>query len=86
MAKSKNMKFPKLKTLTGLAEIISAIAIVVSLFYVSGQINQNTEAIKSATTQSVHENFASWYDSVQGNPNLLGISIRGMRDYSSLTA
>lgn len=79
------MRYPKLKTLTGLADIISAIAIVVSLFYVSNQINQNTEAIKSSATQSVHENFASWYNSVQDNPDLLEISIKGMRNYSSLT-
>ena len=79
------LRIPKLNTLTGLAEIISAIAIIISLFYVSNQINQNTNAIKSASTQSVHENFASWYSSVQGDPSLLGISIKGMENYSSLT-
>lgn len=67
------LKIPKLNTLTGIAEIISAIAIIISLFYVSNQINQNTNAIKSASTQSVHENFASWYSSVQSDPSLLGI-------------
>ncbi len=84
MASSK-FKIPKFNTLVGLAEIVSAIAVVISLIYVSFQINQNTTAIKSATTQSVHDNFASWYSSVQGDSKLLEISINGMKNYSSLT-
>jgi len=83
MAPSK-FKIPKLNTLANLAEIISTIAVVISLIYVSHQINQNTTAIKSATTQSVHDNFASWYSSVQGDPKLLEISIKGMKNYFSL--
>jgi hypothetical protein len=43
---SSEFKIPKLITLVGLAEIISAIAVVISLNYVSHQINQNTTAIK----------------------------------------
>jgi hypothetical protein len=73
-----------LNTMVGIAEIVSAICIVISVIYVSMQINQNTVAIKSASAQSVQENFASWYTSVQGDPKLLEISINGFIDYEAL--
>jgi hypothetical protein len=46
-----------LADLAYLAEVIGAIAVVISLFYVASQIRQNTRAVKSATAQSVHEHF-----------------------------
>jgi hypothetical protein len=47
--------------LANFAQIIGALAVVVSLFYLAHQIRQNTNAIRSAAAQSVHEHFASWY-------------------------
>src|SRR5205823_5445198 len=38
-----------------------ALAVVISLFYVAHSIRQNTNAVRSATAQAVHEHFASWY-------------------------
>jgi len=76
---------PKLSTLVGVAEIISAIAVIVSLVYLSNQVNLNTSAIKSASAQSVQENFASWYSTVQSDPLLLEISINGLEDYKNLS-
>lgn len=83
MAFSK-LNTPKLNTLVGIAEIISAIAVIISLVYLSNQINLNTTTLKSASAQSVQENFASWYSSIQGEPLLLEISIKGLEDYKNL--
>jgi hypothetical protein len=44
--------------LANLGQIIGAIAVVVSLFYVAYQIRQNTNAVRSATAQAVNEHFA----------------------------
>ena len=43
------------------AEIVSAIAIVVSLIYVGIQLTDNTSATRSDTASHASAEFASWY-------------------------
>ena len=74
-----------LADLAYLAEVIGAIAVVVSLFYVASQIRQNTRAVKSATAQSVHEHFASWYHLLANDGELSQIVVNGLKDYASLS-
>lgn len=74
-----------LADLAYLADIIGAIAVVVSLFYVGSQIRQNTRAVKSATAQSVHENFASWYHLLANDGELSQVVVNGLKDYASLS-
>ena len=50
-----------LNDLANLGQIIGAIAVVISLIYVALSIRQNTNAVRAATAQSLHEHFASWY-------------------------
>ncbi len=74
-----------LNDLANLGQIIGAVAVVVSLIYVALQIRQNTNAIRSAAAQAVHEHFASWYRLVAADPDLSQIVVNGLRDYSSLS-
>ena len=74
-----------LTDLANLGQIIGAVAVVVSLIYVALQIRQNTNAIRSAAAQTVHEHFASWYCLVAADPELSQIVVNGLRDYSSLS-
>lgn len=46
----------KLSTLSELSQIISALAVVVSLVYVGAQVNQNTKATQAAMRQSIADN------------------------------
>jgi hypothetical protein len=48
-----------LNDLANLGQVIGAIAVVISLIYVALQIRQNTNAVRSATAQTVHEHFAN---------------------------
>jgi hypothetical protein len=41
-----------LNDLANLGQIIGAVAVVISLFYVASQIRQNTNAVRSATAQT----------------------------------
>jgi len=68
-----------------LAEIVGAGGVIGSLIYVGFQIRKNTAAVRSAAAQAVHDNYSAWYSSMQSDPELLSISINGMRDYSSLS-
>lgn len=71
--------------LANLGQIIGAIAVVISLFYVAYQIRQNTNAVRSATAQAVHEHFAKWYHLLAADGDLSQIVANGLRDYSSLS-
>jgi hypothetical protein len=74
-----------LNDLANLGQIIGALAVVISLFYVASQIRQNTNAVRSATAQTVHEHFAKWYQLVAADDELAQIVAKGLRDYTSLS-
>ena len=74
-----------LNDLANLGQIIGAIAVVISLIYVALSIRQNTNAIRAATAQSVHEHYANWYNSFAGDETLSQIAINGLKDYGSLS-
>src|SRR5216117_3483657 len=67
-----------LNDLANLGQIIGALAVVISLFYVASQIRQNTNAVRSATAQTVHEHFAKWYHLVAANDELAQIVAQGL--------
>jgi hypothetical protein len=74
-----------LNDLANLGQVIGAIAVVISLIYVALQIRQNTNAVRSATAQTVHEHFSNWYNLVAADAELARIAANGLRDYSSLS-
>ncbi len=74
-----------LSDLANIGQVIGAIAVVISLVYVALQIRQNTNAVRSATAQTVHEHFANWYHLVAADAELARITASGLRDYASLS-
>jgi len=74
-----------LTDLANIGQVIGAIAVVISLIYVALQIRQNTNAVRAATAQSVHEHFANWYTTFASDPSLSAVAINGLKDYGSLS-
>lgn len=74
-----------LNDLANIGQVIGALAVVISLIYVALQIRQNTNAVRAATAQSVHEHYANWYNSFAGDETLPEIAIKGLKDYASLS-
>jgi hypothetical protein len=74
-----------LTDLANIGQVIGAIAVVISLIYVALQIRQNTNAVRAATAQSVHEHFANWYTTFASDASLSGVVISGLKDYGSLS-
>lgn len=74
-----------LNDLANIGQVIGAVAGVVSLIYVAYQIRQNTNAVRAATAQSVHEHFASWYHLLASDESLSQVVIDGLKDYWSLS-
>jgi hypothetical protein len=74
-----------LTDLANLGQVIGAVAVVISLIYVAYQIRQNTNAVRAATAQSVHEHFANWYHLLASDGELSAVLIAGLQDYASLS-
>ncbi len=72
-----------LSDLANLGQVIGAVAVVISLIYVALQIRQNTNAVRAATAQSVHEHFASWYHFLASDESLSQVVIDGLKHYGS---
>lgn len=67
------------------AEIIGAVAIVVSLIHVSMEVSDNTRAIRSAAVNDASTGMQSWYMMVGGSEQASRVFYNGVRDPESLT-
>ena len=67
------MRKIKLSTFSDVSQIISALAVVISLIYVGAQVNQNTKATQSAMRQSLADNDVAYLMSSLDN-NILAIA------------
>jgi hypothetical protein len=74
-----------LNDLANLGQIVGAVGVMVTLVYVALQIRQNTNAVRAATAQTVHEHFASWYHLLASDDSLSQVVIDGLKDYGSLS-
>ncbi len=79
------MNSPKLSDLAHYAEIIAAIAVVVSLLYVGRQVQDNTAAIRSASVQSVADSSDAALRNIAADEDLSRIRLIGDADYSALS-
>ena len=71
--------------LGSVGELVGAIATVATLAYLAIQIRSTTRAVRTASAQSVHESFATWYRMLAADSELSDLTTKGLRDYSSLT-
>jgi hypothetical protein len=76
---------PTLENLALLAEIIGAVAIVVSLIYVGRELNANTAAVQAASLQSVTNASSTSMLAVVANEDFARIRLQAMRDPSQLS-
>ena len=68
------MRKIKLSTFSDVSQIISALAVVISLIYVGAQVNQNTKATQSAMRQSIADNDVTYLMSSLDN-TILAIAL-----------
>ena len=74
-----------LGNLAHLAEIIGAVAIVISLVYVGQELNANTAAVQAASLQSVTNASSVSMLAVVENEDFARIRVQAMRDPSQLS-
>jgi len=74
-----------LDQLASIGEIVSGIAVIVSLVYLAIQIRSNTEAERSATYQSIVSDFGALNNTMASTPELSHMFVEAMEDYVQLT-
>ena len=74
-----------LQDLGNLGELISAIAVVISLAYLAVQIRQNTKTVRASTYQAVLDSSRSDNELILVYPHLERVYRVGRRDPSALT-
>ncbi len=68
-----------------IAEVVSAIAVVISLIYVGTEVHRNTVTQVQASTQALITDINRSYELVAENSELSCIYLRGQADFSALS-
>jgi len=68
--------------LASIGEIISSIAVIISLIYLAIQIRQNTDAERTTTYQSIVSDFGALNISMASTPELSDMFVRGLEDFN----
>ena len=71
-------------TIGTLAEVVSAVGVIVSLIYVAAQVRHNTRAVRSATHHALVTTRLDYVALVADNPELSRIVRVGSEDYGGL--
>lgn len=75
----------KLSDIGSIAEIVGAVAIVVSLLYVGIQVSDSTLAVRSATANDTSAAMSEWYINIGSNSQATRIVLDGITDPESLS-
>ena len=76
----------KLRDMALLAEVVSGIAVVVSLVYVGLQVNDSTAAIRSAAASDATTTMQAWYLEMGANRQASDIWFNAMTSAEPLAA
>lgn len=79
------MKKPTLGELAQIAEVVAAVAVIISLVYVGRELRSNTAAVKAASVQAVSDVSSETLLTMASDSALSRIRLAGSRDPASLT-
>jgi hypothetical protein len=68
------------------ANLVAALAVVVSLLYLAMQVKSNTESARTSTYQAVVSEFGALNRAMAATPDLSMLFVRAMEDFDSLCA
>jgi len=75
-----------LDQLASIGEIISGIAVVISLVYLAIQIRTNTETERTSTYQSIVSDFGALNNTMASTPELSHMFVQAMENYHQLSS
>ena len=75
----------KLSELASLAEVIGAIAVVISLVYVGAQVRDTTRAVRSSAINDANIALQSWYQMMSSDPEGIRVYLEASLSPEPLT-
>jgi hypothetical protein len=75
----------RLEQIFFISQSVAGAGVIASLIFVGLQVRDSTNAVRSATAQAVHENFASWYMAIAEHPAELEVVLKGFGDLEALS-
>jgi hypothetical protein len=75
-----------IQDLGALGDLLSSLAVFVSLIYLAVQVRRNAEATRSSTYQSIVSEFGAINTAMTGTPDLSSLFVNGMEDFESRTS
>jgi hypothetical protein len=75
----------RLSDVAVIADVIGALAIVISLIYVGIQVNDSTRAVRSATANDMSAAISSWYAEIGSNSQATRVFLNGVANPESLS-
>jgi hypothetical protein len=79
------MKKISLTDIGNLAEAIAAVAVILSIVYLSNQIQQNTKAVRASSYQEVANGISGFQTSLAENEDLSRVYLKGLEDLRQLS-
>lgn len=76
----------KLSDWASVAEIVGAIAVVISLVYVGAQVRDSTRAVRSAAVNDANLAAQGWYSDISSNRQLTEVWLRSMLSSEPLSS
>ena len=73
------------EAVSAVAEVLGVLGVVVTLLYLSKQVQANTQSIRRATTHEALESIADFNEFVASDPALVDIFWRGTREPGELS-
>ena len=74
-----------LDDLGNIGEVVAAIGVVISLFYVGYQIRQNTRASRASSILAARQ-MANEFHHLLSQPEMTDIYIKGLSEYPTMTS
>ena len=75
-----------LDQLANIGEIISSVAVIISIIYLAIQIRTNTEAERTSTYQAVVSDFGALNNTMASTPELSHMFVEAMENYHQLSS
>lgn len=66
--------------LGAIAELVGAVAVMLTLIYLSIQLRQNTKVVELSTQRGIAENASAWIYKLVENPEIAELYRKGIRD------
>ena len=75
----------KLERIALVAEVVSAVAVVISLAYLGYEVSQNTSAVASTSYQAIHDSEDSFWQTLSSDTSTSRIWELGLKEAPSLS-